>query len=419
MTWPIPGKMWCAFSFDCKSSEEKSSNLSWLRPAGNLQTSLREEDSSPSVSLVDIFFKAKELERKGHDVIQFDAGEPDFAPPEEVVSATTDAIRSGKAHYTEAGGIPEVRKAISEHLSKKHGVEVTPKQVLVTAGGRLALFYAFFSISKKKGKVGIITPDWPAYRDNAKFLSLPMQFFRANPERQWELDVDEIKKSDCTSIILNYPNNPTGKILSLKTMNEIVDIAREKNLTILSDEVYSDYILNNASEFRSILEYPEVDSLFVTSLSKSYAMTGYRAAYMVSNESAISNLSKVNGLLLTSAPEFVQHGMIAALRCDHYVKDKVELMRRRREVAVKSFRKYVEAEFYEPDGAMYLFPRLKIQKGQFNAERFSLELLEKEHVSVTPGTSFGSTFKEHIRITLLQSESRIEEGIRRIGKLLI
>ena len=382
-----------------------------------MQSAVKEEDASPSVSLVDIFFKAKQLEREGHEVIHFDAGEPDFEPPEKVIDATTDALRTGKSRYTEAGGIPEARKAISDHLSSKYQREISPKQVLITAGGRLALFYSFLSISKK-GKVGIITPDWPAYRDNAKFLSMPVQFFRADPSQGWEPNVDEIRRSDCSALVMNYPNNPTGKILGTKMLNEIVDVAREKKMTIISDEVYSDYVLNPSSTFKSIIELPDVNFLFVTSLSKSYAMTGYRAAYLVSDESTISDLSKINGLILTSAPEFVQYGMIAAMNCDDYVREKVDLIKKRRATAVKALQDHVDADFYEPDGALYLFPRLRTGKGTFDSEKFALELLEKEHVSVTPGTSFGSTFREHIRITLLQREDKIEEGIRRIGRLL-
>ena len=385
--------------------------------SSDLQTSSREEDTVPAVSLVDIFFKAKELERKGHDIIHFDAGEPDFEPPQAVVDATSNALRSGKGRYTESGGIPEARQAISNHLGQKYGTTITPKQVLVTAGGRLALFYSFVSL-QKKSKVGIITPDWPAYRDNAKFLSLPIQFFRADPEREWEIDIDEIKRSDCSALVINYPNNPTGKILDEKTMNELAEVARDKKMTVISDEVYSDYILNEASRFRSIIQSSGVNFIFVTSFSKSYAMTGYRAACLVSDEATVTRLSKINGLILTSAPEFVQYGMIAALKCSEYVEQKVRLMRNRRTVALKALSDFVDSDCYAPDGALYLFPRLWTKKEHFNSEQFALDLLEKEHVSVTPGTSFGSTFREHIRITLLQSEDRIQEGIRRIGNLL-
>lgn len=376
-----------------------------------------EEQAKPGVSLVEIFFRAKELEKNGQDVIHFDAGEPDFGPPKQVVDATIEALKSGKSRYAESGGIPQARKAISDHLTKKYRRDISQKEVLVAAGGRLALYYAFLALPRK-GKVGIITPDWPAYRDNARFLSMPTQFFRANPDDRWNLNLDEIRKSECSSLILNYPNNPTGKILDPKDFEEIVDIANEKNMILISDEVYSDYVLNESSQFKSILEYPDAKYLFTTSLSKSYAMTGFRAAYVVSDEKTIAELAKINGLILTSAPEFVQYSIIAALQCEEYVRDKVNLIKKRKAVAEKALRDYLGADLYPPDGSLYLFPKLSAKTGKFDSEKFAIELLENEYVSVTPGTSFGNTFREHIRMTLLQSEDRIEEGIRRMSNRL-
>ncbi len=149
-------------------------------------------------------------------------------------------------------------------------------------------------------------------------------------------------------------------------------------------------------------------------------MTGFRAAYIVSDPATISRLIKINSMIITSMPEFVQYAMIEALGCDDYVLDKVNLIRRRRGVAVKALKKYLDAEVYPSDGSMYMFPRLhsRMPNVRFNSEKFALDLLEKEKVSVTPGTSFGKPFLEHIRITLLQDEKRIDEGIEKMSKLL-
>jgi len=383
------------------------------------ETTKRPSDTAPAVSLVEIFFKAKELERKGFDVIHFDAGEPDFEPPKEVVEATVKALREGHGRYAESGGIPEVRKAISNHLNKKYPANLGPEQVLVTAGGRLALYYAFMSLPRKT-KVGIFTPDWPAYRDISNFLELPIQYFRGTLEGGWNVDPEEVRKSDCGAIVLNYPNNPTGKILDPKTFDEIVEIADEKGMTIISDEVYSDYVLDSSKKSKSILQTNSPKKLFVTSMSKSYAMTGFRAAYIVSDAATISRLIKINSMIITSMPEFVQYAMIAALGCEDYVLDKVNLIRRRRDVAARALKKYLDAEFYPSDGSMYMFPRLHMRKPglPFNSERFALDLLEAEKVSVTPGSSFGKPFLDHIRITLLQDEKRIDAGIEKMSHLL-
>ena len=334
-----------------------------------------------------------------------------------MVEATVRALREGKSRYTESDGIPEAKKAISEHLEKKIATIVSPDRVLITSGGRMALYYAFATLPKTP-KVGIISPDWAAYRDMARFMGYPTQFFEGNLENDWNVDPDEIKRSDCNAVVLNYPNNPTGKILDPDTFEELIQIAIEKKLTVISDEVYSDYIFDNQKRFRSVLETSGLRYVFVTSLSKSYAMTGYRAAYVVSDEKTTSRMSKMNSLIMTSSPEFIQYAIIAALDCDDYVKQKVKMIRKRRDVAVRALKKQLNASLYVPDGSLYVFPRLHAPKGTFNSEKFALDLLEKKFVSVTPGTSFGSSFNEHFRMTLLQDEKRIVEGIERMAQLI-
>ena len=242
-----------------------------------------EEDKVPVVSLVQIFFKAKEFEKQGKDVIHFDAGEPDFEPPTEVVEATVKAVRSGKARYTEPGGIPEARKAISDHLNEKYALTLSPKQTLVTSGGRLALYYAFSTLPRN-AKVGLISPDWPAYRDLTRFMDFRPTFFPTRLEDSWNPDLDAIRSSKCDALVLNIPNNPTGKIFDERTFDELIQIARDKDMTVIGDEVYSDYILNDETKFKSLLQVKDCKWILASSLSKSYSMTGFRAGYVVADE---------------------------------------------------------------------------------------------------------------------------------------
>lgn len=379
----------------------------------NLQNS---KTNPSSVSLVEIFLRARELERAGKDVIHFDAGEPDYGPPQEVVNATTEAIRKGKSRYTEPGGIGETKNAISAHVERQFRVQVPSERILVTAGGRLALYLAFASLHGKS-KVGIISPDWPAYRQLARHFQYETRFFNGSLENGWTLDLDEIGSSDCSALVLNYPNNPTGKMLDRSTFEEIVQIATENNMTLISDEVYSNFTFNDQKRHNSVLETSDLRYIFVTSLSKDYSMTGYRAAYTISDDRTISIMSKLNGLIMTSAPEFVQYAIIAALSCNDYLLDKVQMIKRRRDIAVRALKKQLNAEVYSPDGSLYLFPRLST-KDRFDSEKFALDLLEKQFVSISPGTTFGDSYKQHFRMTLLQSEKRIGEGIERMGELI-
>jgi aspartate aminotransferase len=370
-----------------------------------------------SVSIADIFFKAKELEQQGVDIIHFDVGEPDYEPPYEIVNATISALKSGKARYASSAGIAPLRNAIAEHVNFKYRTTISPNQVLYTAGGRLALFLVFSTLPRDS-KVGIISPDWPAYRELSEFMGFPTIFFKTRLEQGWNLDFDEIERSGTNVLVINYPNNPTGKMLDSRSFDSLIKMAMDKKIKIISDEVYSDFVLSN-TRFKSVLS-TDCDYILATSLSKSYSMTGYRAAYLISDNNTISKLTRMNNLVLTSAPEFVQYGAIAAFGTDAYVREKVELIKRRRDVAIQSLREKLVAEFYPPDGSLYIFPRLK-RKGnnsRFDSEQFALDLLEKEGVSVTPGTVFGEEYRSFIRMTLLQSEDRIKEGIERMAHLL-
>lgn len=376
----------------------------------------QEERESP-VSLVEIFLKARELERAGKDVIHFDAGEPDYGPPENVVETTVDALRRGKSRYTESGGIPEAKEAISANIQRRLGVRLPTSRILVVAGGRLGLYYAFSTLPSKT-KVGIISPDWPAYRDLSSFLGFETEYFASSLDSNWNIDLDAISRSGCNALVINYPNNPTGKILDVKTLDELVEIARNKHITIISDEVYSSFAYEEEKRFKSILETRDLNYLLVSSLSKTYSMTGYRAAYLISDEKTVSRMSKTNGLIMTSAPEFVQYAVAAAMGCDDYVKEKVAMLKGRRDVAVRQLRQKLDAKIYPPDGSLYLFPKMSASNGKFDSEKFALKLLESKYVSVTPGTSFGKTYGEHFRMTLLQDEKRIEEGIERMAQLV-
>lgn len=366
---------------------------------------------------MEIFLKAKELEKKGKDVIHFDAGEPDYGPPERVVEETVNALRHGKSRYTESAGIAEAKSAISKNIRRNLRVTIPTPQILVVAGGRLGLYYAFTTLPSKS-KVGIISPDWPAYRDLANFLGFEIEYFPCSLDTNWDIDLDAMSRSDCNALVINYPNNPTGKILDSERYEELLQIVRRKRITVISDEVYSSFVYDDAKRFKSILETNDLNYSLVTSLSKTYSMTGYRAAYVISDEKTVAKMSKTNGLIMTSAPEFVQHAVVAAMDCDDYVKEKVAMLKGRRDIAVRALRKKLDAKIYSPDGSLYLFPSLSDPRGTFDSEKFALKLLDKKYVSVTPGTSFGKGYLDHFRMTLLQDEKRIEEGIERMAQLV-
>src|SRR5579862_4536030 len=197
----------------------------------------------------------------------------------EVVNATKAALDGSKGRYTAASGIYELRAAIAGRLTSKYGTEISADQVIFTSGGRLALYLSFFSLPRG-AKVAIFTPDWPAYRDICNIMQFEPIFIPTRLENSWTPELSEIESRNFDALVLNYPNNPTGKVLDANLLDRIVKIVAEKNASIISDEVYSDYLFSS-NRFKSILQYKEgVRYAFVTSMSKSYAMTGYRAGYV-------------------------------------------------------------------------------------------------------------------------------------------
>lgn len=387
------------------------------RPSEDLKSLLKEK--AQPISIADIYFKSKELERKGIEVIHLDVGEPDFEPPPEVVNATSVAIKEFKGRYTAAAGIYELRASIANRLNSKYQINILPEQVLFTAGGRLALYLAFSSL-KKGAQVAIISPDWPAYRDLCNYKEFEPVFIHTSLKDSWVPNLGELRSKNYDAIVLNYPNNPTGKILDPKVMDEIVNIATEKKVTIISDEVYSDYVFQNI-KFKSILEYGEdIRTIYASSFSKSHAMTGYRAGYVVSDKQTISSLERLNGLIVSSAPEFVQYAAYAALQCEDYVRDKRALIEERKKVVSLALKENGYADFYEPDGSLYFFLKIRSQDVSSipNSEALALNLLDTVHVSVTPGTIFGPSFEDYIRITLLQDKERLRRGLELIGEML-
>jgi aspartate/methionine/tyrosine aminotransferase len=373
---------------------------------------------TPSVSIGDIFAKSRMLQRKGEDIIHLDAGEPDFGPPEEVVRATWNALTSGKNRYTEPAGIIEARKAIADHLNAFYKLDLSPKQVLITCGARMAL-YLIFSWLPRQSIVGMIMPYYPAFKEMTRYKSLHACFFNSDADGNWNPSLKSMREDDWNAMILNSPSNPTGKIMERRSMEAIGEEARTRNAPVISDEVYADYVFNREnSGYRSALQLDGCRALVISSFSKTYAMTGYRAGYVVGDEKTIAELEKINRMILLSPPEFTQYAIIAALECAGYVKEKVELIKSRRDAAVKALRNYIGIEVYPPEGALYLFPRIGQGRRSFDCEKFALELLDTEHVALTPGTVFGSRFRDYVRLTLLQSEERLVEGIKRMARLL-
>ena len=378
---------------------------------------LQEAGKTPKKQIThfDIFRRARELEAEGKRVIRLEVGEPDLGAPNEVAEATAEAVKQGHSRYSDAKGIIALRQKLAEYLSNKYNTHVGPENIILTPGGRFAIYLAMKTTLNMGDEIIVIDPSWPMYKNCAEFLGIRPVVVEAEVEKGWTPNPETVaeKITQATrAIVLNYPCNPTGKVIDRSTFKKLLDIARENNLYVISDEVYADYSF--AEYPPSVLEYSDVNFVRVSSFSKSWGMTGYRVGYITASKELIDKMAKINGMLITCVPEFIQYGCIKALELEETVRRYSEIMKKRMEAAVDALSK-IPATVHKPEGGMYVFPRIDVDN--LDSIDFAFDLLEKKHVALAPGSVFGN-YKNYVRISLGASENDIRRGVELIGEYL-
>ena len=358
-----------------------------------------------------IFLKAKSMEQQGKKIIHMEVGEPDFLPPSIVRKALEEVFDKGFLKYGQAKGLPSFRDALAKYSSKKFGVSISQENIIVSPGARFSVFTAITTLLNPGDELIVIEPAWPAYKDCAMNSGIKVRTITTTLEGKWEPTIEQIEKvinPNTKMIVLNYPNNPTGKILPEKLQDEIVNLAIKNKLYILSDEIYSQYAFK---KWKSILCYNYDKSIVTQSFSKSHAMTGFRIGYAVANSKIIDIMSKLEALCLTNVSEPIQYIAMKALEAD--ISDNTNTVQTRLNVLTEKA-KMMNLDFVVPDGAMYLFAR--INQDGFNGMQFANELLEKG-VAVAPGEGFGE-YKEFIRISVCQDEKTLMEGMNILSNMM-
>ena len=359
--------------------------------------------SSESKTHLAIFLKAKELEQKGKKIIHLEVGEPDFQPPINVKKSLSEVYDKGFRKYGPAKGLPEFRTKLAEFANKNFDAKINSENVMVTPGARFGVFLSITTLLDPGDEMIVIEPAWPAYRQCAINAGIKVRSVKTTLENKWEPDIDEISSciNDNTKmIVLNYPNNPTGKILAKTLQDKIVEIARKHDMYILSDEIYSNY---SNKEWTSILSYNYEKSIITQSFSKSHSMTGYRIGYLISNQKIVERLAKLQALCLTNVSEPIQYTAMRSLEDD--VTNNVRIMNERL-AKLEEICKEMELEFVKPDGAMYIFARTK---NPINTSKLSEELLD-HGVAIAPGIGFGD-YNEFFRISACLDIKTLIEGM--------
>ncbi len=367
-----------------------------------------QNNGNKNTTHIAIFMKAKELEQNGKKIIHMEVGEPDYPPPIRVKEELAKIYDNQTYHYTEISGIPQLRRAISQKFCN-----IVPEQVLVTPGGRFAVFCAISSLLKSGDELINIEPSWPAYKECADFIGAKTRTLKTTLEDKWTPNLKTLESLiniNTKMIILNYPNNPTGKVLDSHLLEKIVSIAKDYNLYILSDEVYSDY---SFGKYHSILDFKYDQSIMVSSFSKTYGMTGFRVGYGIANNNIISKMRKIQATSITSVAEPMQYSALAAIGND--IQKNIDLIQSRIKIICKRLQQ-MKTEFIFPDGAMYVYPKV-ISENYSDDISLVYDLLEKG-VAIAPGSGFGNSYKKFIRISACQSSKLLNDGLDILEKYL-
>ena len=358
-----------------------------------------------------IFLKAKSLEAQGKKIIHMEVGEPDFLPPKIVKDALEEVFDKGFLKYGQAKGMPIFREALVKYVSRKFNVNIQQDNIIVSPGARFSIFTAITTLLNPGDEMIVIEPAWPAYKDCALNSGIKVRTISTTFEDKWEPSLEQIKKvinSNTKMIVLNYPNNPTGKILNEKLQDDIIEIAKENNLYVLSDEIYSQYAKTN---WKSILSYNYSKSIVTQSFSKSHAMTGFRIGYAIADSKIIEKMAKLEALCLTNVSEPIQYVAMKALESD--TSNNTNTVQNRLDVLAQKASE-MGLDFIIPDGAMYLFARIN-QEG-FDGVEFANNTLEKG-LAVAPGEGFGD-YKNFIRLSACQNEETLVEGMDILSNIM-
>ncbi len=349
--------------------------------------------------------KVIRLEQEGKRIIKFNLGDPDQQTPPEIIEAAYKALKNGKTKYSSSAGEIELREALAEI----HGVPAD--NIVITPGSKWAIFAVMYSLLKKGENVIIPTPHWTAYDLTARSLGVETRLLKTRLESEWAVDIEKLKSlidKKTRLIILNNPNNPTSKVMNEKTVEEIVSIANDKGIKILSDEVYADISFVRT---KSILECDgNSNHIVIKSFSKTFAMTGWRIGYAVADKEVIDKIVKLNQITFTNVPVFIQEAALKALELRDEIINKIRgEYKRRADAACKLFSD-TKLKFTKPDAPFYLFPKCD----GLDSEKFAFELLDKG-VAVAPGTAFGD-YREHFRIALTVPDDEVMLGLKIIAE---
>jgi aspartate/methionine/tyrosine aminotransferase len=365
----------------------------------------------------EVLNRARALERQGKSVIHLEIGEPDFDTPANVVEAGIDALRKGWTHYGPSAGLPELRQAVAEYVSRTRGVKVGSDETVIVPGGKPIIFFVILALIDEGDEVIYPNPGFPIYESMIHYVGGRAVPIHLKEERDFSLDVSELAAliSDRTKlIILNSPQNPTGGILERREIEQIARAIGDRNIMVLSDEIYSRLLFDSAEHF-SIMSVPGMQerTILLDGFSKTYAMTGWRMGYGVMRPDLATHITRLMTNSNSCTASFTQIAGVEALRGDQISVDRMrDEFQRRRDVFVAGLNKIKGFSCRMPKGAFYAFPNTT--KTGWQSKPLADALLEQAGVAALSGTSFGEFGEGYLRFSVANSLENLNEALNRI-----
>jgi len=365
----------------------------------------------------EVLNKARALERQGKNIIHLEIGEPDFDTPPNVVEAGVDALRKGWTHYGPSAGLPELRQAIAEYVSRTRGVKVSSDEVVVVPGGKPIIFFTILALIDEGDEVIYPNPGFPIYESMIRYVggrAVPIQL---REENDFCLDVNELTAliSNRTKlIIINSPQNPTGGVLPRRDIERIAHAIGDRNIMILSDEIYSRLLFDGAQHF-SIMSVPGMQerTILLDGFSKTYAMTGWRMGYGVMRADLATHITRLMTNSNSCTASFTQVAGVEALHGDQSSVDRMrDEFQRRRDVFVAGLNKIKGFSCRMPKGAFYVFPN--ITETGWKSKPLADALLDQASVAALSGTAFGGFGEGYLRFSVANSLENLEEALTRL-----
>ncbi|MCS7281376.1 MAG: pyridoxal phosphate-dependent aminotransferase [Desulfobacterota bacterium] len=369
----------------------------------------------------------KSLKAKGVDVAGFGAGEPDFPTPEHIKAAAIKAITENFTKYTPATGTDELKDAVIEKFKRDNGLTYSREEVIITCGGKHALFNLLQAIIDEGDEVIIPVPYWVSYPPMVELCGGKPVFLETHEEENFEIDFKRLKtllSTKTKAIILNYPSNPAGSVYSVETLRQIGELAVERNLIIISDEIYEKIAYDSYEHvsIASIDEKIKERTIICHGVSKTYSMTGWRIGFAAGNKEIIKAMGNIQSQSTSNPTSISQAAALSALTGPQdSVTRMVEEFKRRRDYIVRELNSIPGIKCFNPKGAFYVFPNFKAIIGKRHKERvidssttLTQMLLEDYHVAVVPGIEFGK--EGYLRLSFATSMDVIQKGIERIQK---